>query len=294
MARWLTYLRSPWTIILVTSVLIFTFWDGPVFTATSLSHGGRLLASYVFIPLAVTAVLLWQRKWNWATFGYVALGLALIKMVITMGVHLWVIPRGARMEVRPLNTERSPNRAYLATDTLATGHLIVQSHAADTLLMALLNVHQGRTPERTTRTVRIAQGVPTPALVIATSGDSISIQNLDTLFHTYELRGPVGQLLQVPLPPGSPAMRKVLRRHGAYTSRCAQHGNTESMQLVVFDHPYWILEAGDGELSDIPEGAYDLGVWHTTGGTIDMARPDHTIPVTISAEQTADVRLDRH
>ena len=66
------------------------------------------------------------------------------------------------------------------------------------------------------------------------------------------------------------------------------------MQLLVFGHPYWFLATGDGKLTDIPEGAYNLGVWHTTGGTFDMARPDRTIPVTISAEQTADVRLDRH
>jgi hypothetical protein len=294
MARWLTYLKAPWTTILVTSVLIFVFWDGPGFTATSLSHSGRLMASYLFIPLAVAAVLLWQKKWNWGTFGYVALGLALIKMVITMGVHLWVIPRGARMEVRPLQMEHSLNTSYLATDSLTTGELVVQSQDTDTLLMALLNIHRGRAPERSTRTVNISQGIPTPALVIATSGDSISIQNHDTLFHTYELRGPESQLLQVPLPPGSPAMRKILRRHGAYTSRCAQHGNTETMQLIVFDHPYWILAAGNGAFTHIPEGTYDLGVWHTRGMLLDISRPDRTIPVTIKAEQTADVRLDRH
>ena len=64
MAGELTYLTSPWAIILVVSVALFTFWGGPVFTAPSLSHGGRLLVSYLFIPVAVCVVLLWQRRWE--------------------------------------------------------------------------------------------------------------------------------------------------------------------------------------------------------------------------------------
>ncbi len=293
MATLLRYLKSPWTVILTISVLLFTFWDGPVFTATSLSHGGRLLVSYTFIPIAVAAVLLWKRQWSWISLSYYALGLALIKMVITMGVYLWVIPRGARVEARPVDTSRSVSAKQLYREAAMGPYGTIQltvhgppggGHYA----AAILDVRRGKRASRARYDITVIADGIRPELVTATVQDSVLLVNETSTFHTYSLSDSAGQLLQVPLPPELRVAR-TLQRSGVFVSRCTDQHPNESMRLLVFSHPYHATGM-PGEitvLDSVPPGSYRLGVWHH-----GLRSPDTVLDVTVSPHETTAVSLD--
>lgn len=266
MARFLTYVKSPWTIILLVSVLLFTFWGGPVFTAPSLSQGGRLMVSYLFIPLAVAAVLLWKRRWEWSSFGYYTVSLALVKMVITMTVHLWVVPRGERMQARAVPAAHETGVTYTGGLLDHWGQLVGNVHTGSKGprgFAALLDIRSGKSAQVTTRVVSQRQGEFSPEWVLATIRDQIRVVNLDSIPHTFVLSDSVGQLLQVPLPPGSPGAERPLLRAGSFVSRCSYDHPGEGIPVWVFAHPYHALldTAGNFSLDQVPPGTFQLGVW---------------------------------
>jgi hypothetical protein len=281
MARWLTYLKSPWTIILVGSVLLFTFWGGPVFTATALSHGGRLLVSYLFIPVAVSAVLLWQRRWEWASCGYYTVSLALIKMVITMGVHLWVVPRGERLEARAVQVA-GVSEHYQGVRQHDFGTIVgsFEGTAAGGFV-ALLEVKRGKPSSPRVHDVEQEAGGFRPAFVVATLHDGLQLRNSDSRPHAFVLSDSAGQMMQVPLPPGRTAAARTLVRTGRFESHCSYDPDGERLPVWVFEHPYHALLDPDGNfrLDSVPAGTFHLGVWSPEAGpkpawvdTIHLAR----------------------
>ena len=266
MARFLTYLKSPWTIILLVSVLLFTFWGGPVFTAPSLSQGGRLLVSYLFIPMAVATVLLWNRRWEWSSFGYYTVSLALVKMVITMTVHLWVVPRGERMQAQAVPAAHDGSVTYTGGTLDRPGQLVGTVHTPSEGprgFVALLDIKSGKSTQVTTHVLNQSRGAFSPDLVLATVRDQIRVVNLDSIPHTFVLSDSVGQMLQVPLPPGSPGAVRPLVRAGFFLSRCSYDHPGEEIPVWVFSHPYHALldTAGNFSLDQVPPGTFHLGVW---------------------------------
>lgn len=276
MARFLTYARSPWAIILLVSVALFTFWGGPVFTAPSLSQGGRLLVSYLFIPLAVAAVLLWKRQWEWGSFGYHTVSLALVKMVITMTVHLWVVPRGERVSARDVPAQTGVRDHYQAQTVEKSGGIVGQVRRQDGTpsgFVALLNIKAGKPAGAMVHTLTLGSRGYSPSWILATVRDEILLASGDSLPHTFVLSDSAGEALQIPLPPGHPGTARALLRPGFFQSRCSFDHPGEHVKIWVFEHPYhaFLDSAGAFRLDQVPGGTFYLGAWTTEGSAAPWA-----------------------
>jgi plastocyanin len=248
------------------------FWGGPVLAAGSTGHSGRLIVSYAFIPVAVAVVLLWKKKWEWATFAYYTLGIALIKMVVTMGIFIGAPPRRAAGNAKPIDmlvgTART-DATYRAIETDRWGFLkgrVSLVSSTDQAVAVITNVSAGKKQRRLTHRVSVTGHSLSPTTLLATVGDSLIVTNNDNEMHTFNVTGEGGALLQLPLAPGKSSPPQLLTRQGWFDSHCAQGHDDEVMQLVVFGHPYYetVRDGGTFEFDSIPAGRYVVALYDLT------------------------------
>jgi hypothetical protein len=69
--------------ILALSLLIFVFWDGPVWTHLKASHFERIMVSYAFIPLATLVILARGSRLNLTAWFGATLVIGIAKLFIT-------------------------------------------------------------------------------------------------------------------------------------------------------------------------------------------------------------------
>lgn len=299
MNRVLAYLKNPWVVILLLSVGVFTFWGGPVFTAQSLNHGGRLVASYLVIPVGVSVVLLWRKSWSLVNWGYLTIGLALIKMMITMGVHLWVIPRGARVESKPIARAMSaPAAPAYSTDTTSAYGRIAGTmqfgSAAGPCIVALVAPASGKPPATRAHTLTIRDSRLEPDFLQATVNDSLVVVNQDSIFHTFSLGDSTHQFFQVPLLPNQTSQPRTLPLPGFFHSSCAHAHPGERLRAIVFAHPYHVQTGGHGgfAMDSVPPGDHTLGVWCIGDQSGDpWSRPDTSLIITVRSGEETTVRV---
>jgi hypothetical protein len=74
--------------ILVASTLVFLLWGGPLWAPDRGGDFPRLVASYLFIPLAVAGALARNRKLRLALFLGATGVLAIAKLVVTAGLDV--------------------------------------------------------------------------------------------------------------------------------------------------------------------------------------------------------------
>lgn len=272
--NWLT---SIWSVILLISVLLFVFWSGPVFSASAIGHGRRLVVSYAFIPVAVATVLIWHISWEWATFAYYTLGIALIKMVITMGIFIGVEPRRALGNAKPIDAIVGAARQeskYRSMQTNRWGYLKGHAEPMDStrnIVVVITNISSGKPLAHRTHDVTVAAESVSRSSVVASIGDSIRITNHDSQLHTFNVTGPNGALFQLPLAPDKSSAPQVLSREGQFVSHCSQGHENEQVNLVVFGHPYFTAVSSDGTftIDSIPAGEYRVEMYNTSDAPID-------------------------
>lgn len=301
MGKFITWLTSVWSVILIISILLFVFWGGPVFSAEAPGHSGRLIVSYSFIPLAVAAVLIWRKKWEWATFVYYTIGIALIKMVITMGVFVGASPRRASGVAKPIDKiigSAGQEGSYRPVSSDRWGALrgqVLADSCARQLVAVITNINAGKAIRHQMHTIAIADNAASPRLLAVTVGDSLTVTNNDGTLHTFSVTGEGGALLQLPLAPGKSSPAQLITRQGVFSSHCAQGHADETSQLAVFAHPYHTAVGSDGVfgLDSIPPGLYQLAVYDlkavttlSIGGAIGKA------DFTIAAIETSAVELN--
>ncbi len=110
-----------------------------------------------------------------------------------------------------------------------------------------------------------------PSALVAISGATLSVQNLDPVMHythaRYQTRyGPT--LWNVIQLAGAEGVSKGLTTIGLMDIRCDLHPNMKAF-VQVFAHPYFDKSNFDGrfELRNVPPGSYTLNAWHTRFGT---------------------------
>jgi len=87
--------RGQFLAILVVSIALFVFVDGPVWQHLRASHFNRIMVSYGSIPPAVGAALLYNRRLTLALLLTASAIVALIKLVATAGLLVAIaIARG--------------------------------------------------------------------------------------------------------------------------------------------------------------------------------------------------------
>ena len=282
MARWKKIVFSDWSVILTCSVLLFLFWGGLVFTAETSDHAGRLIVSYVFIPVAVAVALLLRRNWSWGALGYYTLGIALIKMTVTMTAYMWVIPGGQRVQSKEIETMAPAadiaryEQITVADGAQVTGELRFSdgSNFTDSdWIVALTDVRRGRAGVPQAQHVIVSGAQVSPRILSVMEGDTVVVSNQDQDFHTFALIDRIGQLFQLPLPPERSASRVILRP-GFFESRCQRSHDGERMAVYAFAHPYHAVLDPERRfaLESIPAARYHLALWRVDHGA---QRADH-------------------
>lgn len=311
MGKFVTWLTSVWSVILIISILLFVFWGGPVFSPSASGHTWRLVVSYGFIPLAVAAVLIWRRKWEWASFAYYTLGIALIKMVVTMGVFIGASPRRADGVAKSIDRivgtpPQESGYRPVVIDRWGTLKGYVRSDSSlESAVAVITNIQGGKNFRHTMHRVAITAGIASPRFVVASVGDSLIVTNNDGSLHTFSVSGEGGALFQLPLAPGKSSPAQVFSRPGVYSSHCAQGHPDEITRLLILVSPYHAAVASEGSfaMDSIPEGRYQLSIYdlqavshgsHREAATTDFAivAPE-TAVVEISLTEQADVHTDR-
>ena len=106
-----------------------------------------------------------------------------------------------------------------------------------------------------------------PHVLLAPAGATIDIVNSDGILHnlhTYSTANPPFNAAQ---PKFKRVIRKTLDQPEFIKLTCDVHGWMLAW-IVVHDHPYYALTGSDGsfQLSGVPNGDYEITVWHETLG----------------------------
>lgn len=299
MGKFVIWLTSVWSVILIISILLFVFWGGPVFSPSAGGHTWRLVVSYGFIPLAVATVLVWRKKWEWASFAYYTLGIALIKMVVTMGVFIGASPRRADGVAKSIDRivgtapqESSYRPVVMDRWGALKGHVRSDS-SLESVVAVITNILGGKALRHTMNRVAITSGVASPRHVTAAVGDSLIVTNNDGVLHTFSVSGEGGALFQLPLAPGKSSPAQVFSRPGVYSSRCAQGHPGEVTRLRVLASPYHADVASDGTfaMDSIPAGRYQLSIYDSKAVDNGSHREVATTELAIVASDTAVVEI---
>ncbi len=269
MGKFIAWMTSAWSVILISSILLFVFWGGPVFSATARGHSERLIVSYAFIPLAVAIVLMWRKTWEWTVFAYYTVGIALIKMVVTMGVFIGASPRRASEVAKPIGRiveSTTQEGSYRVIHTDRWGYLkgwISTDTAVSNLGVMIMNIRAGKPMEHSLHDVAISRGIASPRSLSGTVGDSIIVTNHDGTLHTFSVSGDGGSLFQLPLAPGLSSQPQVLARAGRFESHCAQGHVDETVHLTIHAHPYHATVEANGvfTLDSIPPGRHEIAIY---------------------------------
>lgn len=299
MGKFVTWVTSVWSVILIISILLFVFWGGPVFSPSAGGHTWRLVVSYGFIPLAVAATLIWHKKWEWASFAYYTLGIALIKMVVTMGVFIGASPRRADGVAKSIEravgtVAQGINYRPVVMDQWGSLRGRVESDfAQETVVAVMSDIQNGKAFRHTPHRIAITGGIASPGYVVAAVGDSLIVTNHDGVLHTFSVSGEVGALFQLPLAPGKSSPPQVFSRAGFYSSQCAQGHRDEITRLFVSASPYYANVAPDGTftMDSIPVGRYQLSLLDLSTLGNGLSQEAATASVAIVASETARVEL---
>ena len=254
--------------ILAFSVVVFLFWDGPLWSAPAgASHFWRITISYLVVIPAVLAVQVWARRFDLrATASAVGL-LWAIKMVITSTLYTLLAAPGDRYQ---------PERAWESPATpVAAPH--AAPYAASAGRVDLGDLSGTAAPFAVVVVEEPPAGLPAPAasdlawtlrdsrhdreVRLAHPGDHIAIRSEDTVLHTLRIAGKGRALANVPVLAGVPRVIDA-PEPGVYELSCENHPR-ETATLVVVDHPYAVVSDAGGhfEIHGIPAGRRTLAVY---------------------------------
>ena len=124
-----------------------------------------------------------------------------------------------------------------------------------------------------------------PHILPIQTGTAVTFPNNDDVQHqVYSFSS--AKRFQLPLYAGTPATPVVFDKAGVVTIGCNIHDQM-SAYLVVVDTPYFALTAGGrAELGGLPEGAYDVRVWHAGMRNEPVPRP-----ITLGADEQRSLTL---
>jgi plastocyanin len=290
---------APFAALLLVSLALFVFWDGPLWNAPRQSSMvGRFAVSYLAeIPLAVLALAL-ARRLQWAHLLSTVGVIWSIKLVVTATLYQ-VIARGVDANYRPVVARAASDAAvteYRATKPdFAAGR--IEGRVLDALGAPLADAVawlDAPAPGRSRAhgdglALEIVDAAYPQPLSIAHVGEQLRVTNRDLILHTAHLSRDQRVVGNRSLPPGTEATLS-LGEPGVYHLRCDNHPR-ESAWLVVVDHPYVARSGADGGfvLKGVPAGRAHLRVMAIADGAVRSA--DSFIEVSNGATTRVDLGL---
>jgi plastocyanin len=164
-----------------------------------------------------------------------------------------------------------------AASSAAAGTLLVEvrdgrgAAAAGAVVYA---VPEGKAPPPPSRRAVLDQKnrMFLPHVLPIQTGTAVSFPNSDNVRHQVYSFSPAKRF-QLPLYAGTPAAPIVFDRAGVVTVGCNIHDQM-SAHIVVVDTPYFAVTAeGRAELSGLPEGSYEVRVWHEGARNQPLPQP---------------------
>lgn len=262
----------PYLLLVIFSVVLFLFWDGPLWTAKrEASHVMRFLVSYAAVIPAAALLLLAARRFTGSHLVAATASTWAIKLMFTSTVYL-VIARGTAHI--PVAAPLPPSSSTQATSGWeyrpAKGQF---AHGAIKGAVVL-----GKTPapgavvlvERPLPGAELADakgplhlwvggGRYSENVYLGQVDQDLAIDNKDPSLHTLHLYERGRTVSNVPVPATDKPHPLVTPDPGVYEARCDTHP-TERATLVIVDHPYIVRAGSGGEftLTDVPVGPVTL------------------------------------
>jgi hypothetical protein len=255
-----------YALVLATSVALFVFWGGPLWTEQG-SHAGRFAVSYLAVIPLSAAALAHERAFGWARLATAVGTLWAIKLAVTAPLYYALARGGAFDEMGAVHsapvesqTAPAPPEGYRAAPegtpfVSLRGVVRLDGEPTAGALVYLESPAPGRP---------LADGAAVPVtltpagfdadLYLARTADLLELRNRDARLHTVHVAGGSRSLFNAPLPGGT-SRRLAAEERGLYRLGCDAHGS-EHAHLLVVDHPY-ATRTGDGgrfTLAGVPIG----------------------------------------
>lgn len=125
--------------------------------------------------------------------------------------------------------------------------------------------------------IRITQGDRPPGRVgFVKRGAPVRFQSADPTFNV--LRGRGAAFFALPFPDPDKPLERAFDTPGRVALTSAAGFHWQAADLFVADHPYYTLSGADGrfELTQVPEGTYELVAWHPNWNTTGHERNPET------------------
>ena len=125
-----------------------------------------------------------------------------------------------------------------------------------------------------------------PSVTAMMKGDSIEVQNRDSILHNTHIKLKKRTILNVAHLSNSLPITKRLKRAGFHNIRCDKH-RFMGATLHVFDHPWYSVTDTQGafQIHKVPPGPQTIQVWHEVLGILQKK-------VTIPSEGTISINFE--
>jgi len=261
--------------VLVVSLALFLFWNGPLWSApTGASHVGRIAVSYLAVAPMVAAALAVVGRWTLARF-LTAVGVEWgVKLVVTSVLYSYLASGQAHTySPAPVGESQRPGVAARPVVAPAPGivgvldGVILERGAAVAGAIVVADAAAGTPPAPREVAFAIRGARYDRAAYLATTADRLSVANFDRALHNLRARTQGRTLWNVPSPPSSGGAPHTIPTPGVgvYEISCDEHPQEHAL-LVVVDGPRAAVtdDAGRFTLRDLPAGARAIDVYRTT------------------------------
>lgn len=294
----------PYALLIIFSVALFLFWDGPLWAARrEASHVGRFAWSYLLVIPAAAALLAAARRFSWSHLIAATCTAWGIKLVVTSALYFALARGTAHIPVAPAGIVSSKSKVAAAPDYRPASGTFAAGAVSGTVVLGAEAV-----PGAVVLVDRPAPGLPLSDEVapfrltiegsryrglvyLGRSDTSFEVESKDSALHTLHVYDGARAIMNMPVPAGGGAHPFRAPEPGIYELRCDTH-ETERAALVVVDHPYVARTAEGGQfaLGDVPAGPVTLVVVAPgTGGKKSLVR---RIPARVEVSETTVVHMD--
>lgn len=293
-----------YVLLLVFSVGLFLFWDGPLWLAKrEVSHVARFTVSYLAVVPAAVLLLLLARRFSWSNVIGTTGSAWGIKLLVTWALYS-VLARGtALIPTPPLAALSSASSAlvpeyHAARPDFARGVVrgsVVRGEVGVPFATVLIDAPLPGSPlAAPSGPLRLSIGDSRydQTTYLAQADSAIEVVSRDPILHTLHLYEGSRAVSNAPVPAGGAARAVARPEPGIYEARCDAHA-TERATVVVVDHPYAMKtdENGQFAFSDVAVGPVTLVVvvGAEPGKAATVVR---RVPARVESTQTTVVHID--
>lgn len=278
--------RIEWWAILLVSLLVFLFANGPMWQRP-FDIDGHIVWSYLIIPVLVAVVLLRGGRFRSGPFALATLELILIKFMITLSffaVPAWIAagdperrprPSYAAPAVAPPPARPAPTRIPDDITGVIRGVVVGAEGPVEGVLVYVesgLEDFVFAPPKAPVRLTNQGNG-PAPSLAVLHPFQDLTLSSEDNQLHVLAASDEGGHPAFT-LPMLSGGRERTLHlptRHGLFSLRCRVHegGRESQAHLLVLSHPHYSRSDAEGrfELRGVPSSQVVLRAWTAEGDT---------------------------